>query len=306
MALNFCRPPTGNGPSIVLSEAGVPTRTDLPVGTVITDSTTGLGYTWTGSAWDPVGTNYTDEQVRDVMGAALTAGAGISVTPNDPGDTITIASTITQYTDEMARDALGSALVAGSGVTITPNDGADTITIAASGGGGALTKISETVTSGSQSSVTFSSIPGTYRDLLVVVTGRSTVSALNADVAIRFNGDTGSNYDHILQAQNNTGVAGGAAVTQTFGRMGWLVGATGPANLRSSGKITIYDYASTTFYKQWSSEEQYLRQGTTAGSVFAGSYVGDWRSTAAITSITVFPDSGNFVDGTVATLYGVG
>lgn len=43
---------------------------------------------------------------------------------------------VTQYTDEMARDALGTALTAGTGITITPNDGADTITIAATGGGG--------------------------------------------------------------------------------------------------------------------------------------------------------------------------
>lgn len=42
-------------------------------------------------------------------------------------------STVTQYTDEMARDALGAALVAGPGITITPNDGADTITVGASG-----------------------------------------------------------------------------------------------------------------------------------------------------------------------------
>lgn len=38
--------------------------------------------------------------------------------------------------DERARDAIGTALVAGSGITITPDDGADTITISASGGGG--------------------------------------------------------------------------------------------------------------------------------------------------------------------------
>jgi hypothetical protein len=74
------------------------------------------------------------ELIRDTIGTALTAGAGITITPNDGSDIITVASSITQYTDEMARDALGTALVAGSNITITPNDGSDTITIAASGG----------------------------------------------------------------------------------------------------------------------------------------------------------------------------
>lgn len=39
------------------------------------------------------------------------------------------------YTDERVRDAVGATLVAGANITITPNDGADTITIAATGGG---------------------------------------------------------------------------------------------------------------------------------------------------------------------------
>lgn len=43
------------------------------------------------------------------------------------------------YTDEQVRDTIAAALTAGSGITITPNDGADTITIAATGGGGGAT-----------------------------------------------------------------------------------------------------------------------------------------------------------------------
>jgi hypothetical protein len=70
------------------------------------------------------------ELIRDTIGTALVEGAGIDVTVNDAGDTITIATTITQYTDEMARDALGAALTGGTAVTVTPNDGSDTITIA--------------------------------------------------------------------------------------------------------------------------------------------------------------------------------
>lgn len=81
-------------------------------------------------------TQYTDENARDAIGAAIVEGAGIDVTVNDAGDTITIASTITQYTDEQVRDVIGTALVEGSGIDITVNDAGDTITIAATGGGG--------------------------------------------------------------------------------------------------------------------------------------------------------------------------
>lgn len=75
---------------------------------------------------------YTDEQVRDVIGAALVAGTNVTITVNDAGDTITISSAAA-YTDEQVRDVIGAALVAGSGITITVNDAGDTITIAASG-----------------------------------------------------------------------------------------------------------------------------------------------------------------------------
>lgn len=69
-----------------------------------------------------------DERARDALGAALTAGSGISITPNDGADTITIAVDSSAI-NELARDAIGSALTGGTGVTITPNDGGDTITI---------------------------------------------------------------------------------------------------------------------------------------------------------------------------------
>lgn len=70
------------------------------------------------------------ERIRDVIGAALVAGSNVTVTVNDAGDTITVATPLTQYTDEMVRDVIGVALVAGTGLTITVNDAGDTITLA--------------------------------------------------------------------------------------------------------------------------------------------------------------------------------
>lgn len=75
------------------------------------------------------------ESIRDVVAIALTAGANISVTVDDPGDTITLAVTGLDSSDisdfsEAARDAIGLALVEGTAIDITVNDGADSITIA--------------------------------------------------------------------------------------------------------------------------------------------------------------------------------
>jgi len=72
------------------------------------------------------------ETVRDIIGAALVAGAGISIVVDDPGDTITITAT-SSVDAEVIRDTIGTALVAGAGISIVVNDPADTITIAASG-----------------------------------------------------------------------------------------------------------------------------------------------------------------------------
>lgn len=77
----------------------------------------------------------TAEFVRDTIGTALVAGSGISVTVNDGADTITIASTITQYTDEMVDDRVAVLLVAGVGVTLAYNDGANTLTVSANSTG---------------------------------------------------------------------------------------------------------------------------------------------------------------------------
>lgn len=73
------------------------------------------------------------EAIRDTIGTALTAGTGVTVTVNDPGDTITIAVDTTAEA-ERVRDVIGTALVAGTNVTITVNDPSDTITIDASAG----------------------------------------------------------------------------------------------------------------------------------------------------------------------------
>ena len=71
-----------------------------------------------------------EEFARDALGAALAPGSGVTITPNDGGNTITIAID-GAVIDERARDAIGTALTGGEGVAVSVNDGADTITVRA-------------------------------------------------------------------------------------------------------------------------------------------------------------------------------
>lgn len=70
----------------------------MPAGSLYYVTDTSTLYRSNGATWDSIeaaaATGYTDEQARDAIGTALVAGSGITVTVNDPSDTITIASAV--------------------------------------------------------------------------------------------------------------------------------------------------------------------------------------------------------------------
>jgi trimeric autotransporter adhesin len=70
------------------------------------------------------------EAVDDRVAALVVAGTGITATYNDPANTLTLATTITQYTDEQAQDAVGNILTDSVSVDFTYNDAGNTITAA--------------------------------------------------------------------------------------------------------------------------------------------------------------------------------
>jgi hypothetical protein len=151
------------------------------------------------------------------------------------------------------------------------------------------TPIQTYTASGSQSSITFSSIPSTYTDLIMVFAG---TSASTSNLTMQFNGDTASNYS--VTRLYGTGTAAGSdrQSTQTGMNLGYVLG-TGITN----DIYQVFNYANTTTYKT-----AIGRSNNTGDSAQAG--VGLWRSTAAITSITIVA-SGNFSSASTFTLYGI-
>ena len=160
--------------------------------------------------------------------------------------------------------------------------------------GGGMTLI-ETLALTSGSSVTSSTIAGTYTDLQIII--RGALSNNNSAFSMRFNGDTGSNYTHYYIRNDSSTITG---VGPTTGTDIALNGATDT----TAGYLNVYY------------NDMYIRRYADSNfkSVFQTQYMGEypgfymryalWNNTSAITSVTIKCDGGNFAAGN-AYIYGV-
>jgi hypothetical protein len=158
---------------------------------------------------------------------------------------------------------------------------------------------SNTVGSGGVASVTFSSIPSTYTDLIVKISARATAGGTFAGLIIAPNG-LSTNY-----TLKWLGDAGGAAVSYNYAAFGYnhlfyITASSAPTPAFGNGEIYIPNYASAN-YKSLSADGA---NENNAATVYQGFSAGLWSSTAAINSLT-FSTGGNFVQYSTFTLYGI-
>lgn len=155
--------------------------------------------------------------------------------------------------------------------------------------------ISTTVLSAFATSVTFSSIPSTYKHIQV----RATVGNLftNNSMRLQMNGDTAANY-------NGHKLWGNGASVQSSSNLGngyFLCGdVAGDTSTFAPNIVDILDYASTSKFKTARAFSGFYNGYQVA------LYSGTWRSTAAVTSLT-FTDNGayGFEVGSRFSIYGL-
>jgi hypothetical protein len=150
-------------------------------------------------------------------------------------------------------------------------------------------------------SVTFSSL-GSYEHLQLRYSLRSTRSTQAYDnIYVRFNDDSGTNYSgHYMLGYATTGAAGGT--TSQSNTWGYRASAgTAVTAQYGVGMFDIYDYRSTN------KNTTFMGVGGTNGSYNeTGMFEGLWDSTAAVTSILLYPTaSTDWVRGSEFTLYGI-
>lgn len=155
--------------------------------------------------------------------------------------------------------------------------------------------ISTTTLGSAAASVTFSSISGSYTDLVLICqVQRST--ATGTYLQMRFNSDSGSNYSTTFLFGNGTTAGSWRDSNRTDINLDYY--AAPQNNSWSIRNISIMNYSNTTTYKTVLNRANDATQGTDAG-------VHLWRSTSAITSLVLTMPSNNFVTGSTFTLYGI-
>jgi hypothetical protein len=163
--------------------------------------------------------------------------------------------------------------------------------------GSTYTPIATSTLGSAAADVTFSSIPGTYTDLILVT--QVDAQTVEGVIKIVINADTAANYS-ITNLYGDGSAAGSARATSLTGLYAaWYVDPN--TSLEHMTVSHFMNYSNTTTFKTMLS-----RANRASASNFPGAeaIVGLWRSTSAITSLKI-TGGGNLQAGSTFTLYGI-
>lgn len=155
-----------------------------------------------------------------------------------------------------------------------------------------------------QSTVTFSNISQNYRDLVLVITARTTLAANNESLITQINGDsTNANYTGVRMLGSGSAASSDATAGAGGGfDTGYMPAASSTSGVFGQVNLNFLDYSTNDKHKT------ILNRWNTAGSgtPYAAGTVVRWASTAPITSLKLFGGSGgNLLAGSTFELFGV-
>jgi hypothetical protein len=150
------------------------------------------------------------------------------------------------------------------------------------------------VGSGGAASITFSSIPQSYTDLLLVLSARTTYASTSDFLNIYPNGNTSNLTQRRLSGSGDSATSGTAtrnyinansATASTFGNLQFYLPNYAGSNAKSISTDAVTE--------------------NNAANAYAIIEATLWNDTTAISSIELDPVYGNFVQYTTASLYGI-
>jgi hypothetical protein len=165
-----------------------------------------------------------------------------------------------------------------------------------------LSLISTSVLGAPAANFDLTSIPQTFNHLRVVYLG-ATSDAGAVVVRSTYNGDSSAIYDYQTVGSSSGTASGSETLASAFGRWGAIPPSTATSN-GGFGVIDIPFYTGTAFHKMSNFSGGYST-GTATGNLHIDYFWNRWRSTAAITRITIALSAGNWITGSSCSLYGI-
>lgn len=158
-----------------------------------------------------------------------------------------------------------------------------------------------TVGSGGVANIDFTSISGSFTDLMILISARSASSAnAYSEIGMYFNGASYPDATASFRTLEGTGSSVASNSVTTYLSAGWANGSGTTANSFSNNTIYIPNYAGSA--QKSYSKDSVIENNATAG--YQHMVAGKSTITAAITSIRLNAES-TYAIGSTATLYGV-
>lgn len=175
----------------------------------------------------------------------------------------------------------------------------------AAGTSGDLIKIQQIVTTGSQATVDFTSIPGTYSSIEFWWISRDTqggTGVVGFDITMN-NDTTAANYTSVFRigSQNASAVVSNIAASTKGVQIGAHPQDGNTAGMCGTGSVVIVGYASTTWHKRALAN---FGQDDASSNGLCSQHTARWKSTTAVTRVTFNTEGTAFKDGSIFTLYG--
>lgn len=166
------------------------------------------------------------------------------------------------------------------------------------------TLISSNVLTSSAASITFSSIPATYTDLVLRISARGDDASLSIETKIVINSDSTAKYSNTTLIGNGASASSTQSATASgnnYVQARRSPGSTATSNTFSNTEIYFPNYNSTSS-KPISVADAMETNGTTA---FVGATANLYTGTSGISSLVLSLNSANFVSGSSFYLYGI-
>ena len=158
----------------------------------------------------------------------------------------------------------------------------------------AITALAQITLQASASSITFSGIPNTYRDLILVFQGTTTPA--NGAGFVRFNSDSANNYNNVIMAGNTTPPYSG--LRTGISAIDFAQDFAVEAGANNASVLQVLDYSATDKHKT------VITRTNIGSSNVPAAMIGRWTSSAAINSVTFTLNQNAYAAGATFSIYG--